>query len=321
MAAGIDCRPQVPATQRPRSPRRGQSLALWLQAPLWLLYPVYIAFGLALRLLPDRAALALGKLFYARVACLARAKRMRNFRHVFVPLGWSDGALQKLNCDYLDFQARLAVELARMRTLDSVAWKNRVILVGESEIRSALMRGRGALVIGCHLGNWFYISTTLAVMGFPVSNVAARIPFPPLERDFQRLRRRVGLSCTILGEGGARAAADSFARGGVFCTFIDISVRREQRHAMPFGATHRSVDLGPARLALRHDVPVLFSYCHRSSDGRWVVTVVPLGRPSTLSAHEQTPEALTARWLETFHDTVLKHPEQWWLWSFTTLGK
>jgi KDO2-lipid IV(A) lauroyltransferase len=321
MAPRIDYSPQVPAEDLPGSPRRRQSLAPLLQAPLWLLYPVYITFVLALRSLPERTALCIGKTFYARVACLARAKRLRNFRNVLTPFGWSDVALQKLNRDYLDFQARLAVDLARMSALDSVAWKNHVALNGESELRSALEDGRGALVIGCHLGNWFYISTTLAVMGFPVSNVAARIPFPPLERDLQRLRRRVGLRCTTLGEGGAATAADSFARGGIFCTLIDLSLRRAQGQWLPFGPSRLSVDLGPARLALRHDVPVLFSYCHRASNGRWVVTLLPLGRPSALPVHEQTPEALTARWLAMLHETVLKHPEQWWPWSFTTLAK
>jgi Kdo2-lipid IVA lauroyltransferase/acyltransferase len=300
---------------------RRLSLAAVLQAPLWLLYPVYVTFVLALRSLPESAALFLGNLFYARLACLARRRRLNNFESLLRPLGWADGALEKLECDYLAFQARFAVELARMSQFDSATWKRHVALTGEPELRSALAEDRGALIVGCHLANWVYISTALAVNGFSVSNVAARVPFPPLEHDLQRVRRRTGVQCTLLGEGGAQAAASAFARGGIFCTLIDLSLRPERSALVPFGATKLRVDLGPARLALHHDVPVFFAWCHASPDDQWFVTLQPLGRPSTLSPAEQTPEALTINWLRTLHDVVLKHPEQWWPWSFTALGK
>ena len=80
MSPPLDRSSRTSAAESVRSPLRTRSLAPWWQAPLWLFYPVYLAFILALRRLPDRAALCLGRIFYARIACLAQRTRMQNFR-------------------------------------------------------------------------------------------------------------------------------------------------------------------------------------------------------------------------------------------------
>src|SRR5260370_13016809 len=187
---------------------------------------------------------------------------MANFHKVFAERGWSEADYERLNAGCLDFQRTFAIELARLLRRGPRDLAPRVSLGGEEHLKAALQAGKGAMIIGGHLGNWFYHPTLPASLGYPVSHVANELPFPPLERDLANMRKRFGLKTIHLGRGGGRHAAEAFERNEIFATLIDLCNRPEHGIEVPFGPPSLSVNIAPARLALKHRVPVLLAVSH-----------------------------------------------------------
>jgi lauroyl/myristoyl acyltransferase len=309
----------VPDTTRRRSAR--DSLWRLARLPLWAVFPIYASYFALLRRLSDAQADRLGRLGYPQVLWLLRPQRMANFHKVFAGRGWSEADFGRLNASCLDFQRTLAIELARLLRQWPQDLRTKVSLDGEEHLKAALQAGKGAMVIGGHLGNWFYHTTLLASLGYPVSHVANELPFPPLERNLANMRKRFGLKTIHLGQGGARRAAEAFERNEIFATLIDLCNRPGHGIEVPFGPASLTVDIGPARLALKHQVPVLLAVSHSLGLDRAHLRLVPAAQSSDLTGHGAAPEELMRLWIGQLFQEVANCPEQWWTWSFTRLER
>jgi KDO2-lipid IV(A) lauroyltransferase len=301
--------------------RRSARDSFWRLArfPLWAVFPIYASYFALLRRLPDTHAYRLGRLGYPQALWLLRRQRMANFHKVFAGCGWSESDFRRLNTSCLDFQRTLAIELARLLRRWPHDLRSGVSLIGEEHLKAALQAGKGAMVIGGHLGNWFYHTTLPASLGYPVSHVANEIPFPPLERDLANMRKRFGLKTIHLGQGGSRLAAEAFERNEIFATLIDLCNRPRHGIEVPFGPASLTVDIGPARLALKHQVPVLLAVSHGLGLDRAQVRLVPAAQFSDLASRAPAPEELMRLWIAQLFQEVANCPEQWWTWSFTRL--
>src|SRR5437660_1583974 len=160
----------APETVRQRSTR--DSLSRLARFPLWAVFPIYALYFALLRRLPGPQANRLGRLGYPQVLWLLRRQRMVNFRKVFAERGWSQADFGRLNTGCLDFQRTLAIELARLLRRWPHDVRTKISLIGEEHLKAALQAGKGAMIIGGHLGNWFYHTTLPASLGYPVSHVA-----------------------------------------------------------------------------------------------------------------------------------------------------
>lgn len=309
----------VPETVLPRFTR--DSFWRLARLPLWAVFPIYALYFTLLRRFPDRQANRLARLGYPQVLWLLRRQRMMNFHRVFAGCGWTEADLGRLNAGCLDFQRTLAIELARLLRRWPHDLRTKVSLVGEEHLKAALQAGKGAMIIGGHLGNWFYHTALPASLGYPVSHVANELPFPPLERDLASMRKRFGLKTIHLGQGGARHAAEAFERNEIFATLIDLSNRPGHGIEVPFGPTGLTVDVGPARLALKHQVPVLLAVSRNLGLDRAQVRLVPAAQSSDLTGRLPAPEELTRLWIAQMFQEVVNCPEQWWTWSFTRLER
>jgi len=308
----------VPETACPRSTH--DSLSRLARLPLWAVFPIYAPYFALLRRLPGRQAGRLGRLGYPQALWLLRRQRLENFRKVFARRGWSETDFMRLNAGCLEFQRTLSIELARLLRRWPHDLRTKVSLIGEEHLKAALQAGRGAMIIGGHLGNWFYHTTLPASLGYPVSHVANELPFPPLEHDLANMRKRFGLKTIHLGRGGARHAAEAFERNEIFATLIDLCNRPGHGIEVPFGPTSLTVDIGPAQLALKHDVPVLLAISRSLGLDRAQMRLVSAVRSADLAGRTPAPEELMRLWIEQLFQEIVQCPEQWWTWSFTRLA-
>jgi len=186
---------------------------------------------------------------------------------------------------------------------------------GMEHLRAALERGRGAIVLTAHLGNWELSGLALAQVAGSVLSIARPLDNPLLHAHVRRVRERLGQQI-VDREGALKPIVRHLRENGVVGILID-----QNQHSggvfVPFFGRLASTVPTPAYLALKYDVPVLSGYSYRP--GRRFAHVghvdppFELIRTGNLEADVVANTALFTRRIESY---IRQHPDQWfWLHS------
>jgi len=209
------------------------------------------------------------------------------------------------------------VELIRLSHCSPSTIHDKLLVEGEEHIQEALEQGKGILLTGTHMANWFYTSVYLATLGYTVSNTLSRSPVLAIDRQLQATGKKFNIHMVYIGEGGAQAAQEAFERNEIFSVLFDISVPGRKNHSawLRFGNALMCVDLGPAMLALQHQVPVIRTSMIRKDNFRYLLTFhKPIIYGPSMN-NRADAERLTQAWLEDFTKELLVYPDQWWNWA------
>ena len=172
------------------------------------------------------------------------------------------------------------------------------------------LRGRGAILLSGHYGNFELMAAILGRMN-PVDVVVRALSNPGVDEMLARERARAGLG-TIPADVGIRRVYESLRDGRWIALLADQDARR-QGVFVPFLGRPASTPLGPARIAIGARVPIVMGFTTRRPDGRMDLTVEPpLAVPDP-----KAPDAalkLTALHTARLEAWVRARPEMWfWL--------
>ena len=224
-------------------------------------YAAFRAYLGFLRLLPARWALGLGGM-----------------------LGWFAGAVVRIRREVTD------ANLARAFPERDRRWRDRIALAsyrnlgreavasflfaGESSERviertpnasggeallAAVKRGRGAVLITGHLGNWEMAGAAVAARGVPLAAVAVRQANRLFDEALMRNRARLGIS--IIRRGDAPLGVVRALRAGRVAGLVADQDARSGGLFVEFLGTPASTARGPALFALRANVPLFLGSC------------------------------------------------------------
>lgn len=195
--------------------------------------------------------------------------------------------------------ARPRAVLAELVDLESENWER------------ARSVGRGIVVATAHTGNWDLVACA-AAESVPLTVVTKRLSIRVLDRCWQRLRRRHGVSIADVGH-AARAALGALARREAVAMLIDQAPERTRGVVeMRFLGRRALVDLAPALIAMRARAPLVAVFALRLPDGRHAVEVPGVLYPPERASRDWAVDSMrtVTQWLE---DYVLREPAQW-LW-------
>ncbi len=186
---------------------------------------------------------------------------------------------------------------------------------GEEHLRAALAKGKGALIVTGHFGNWELAGRALAQAAGSAMVVARTLSNPLVEDRARRFREQGGL--TVIGrEGALRRVLGHLRRGGCVAMLIDQNQRKGGVFVPFFGKLASTVP-SPASIALKYDVPVLAAYTYR--DGTGLFHCFHCDPPFELirtGDYRADVEANTAMFTKRIEEFVRAHPDQWfWLHS------
>ncbi len=166
-------------------------------------------------------------------------------------------------------------------------------------------RGRGAILVTAHLGNWDLAGAYVARQGFPVTAVAQRQW--GVERRLRAMRARLGIDISYTS-GDARALLRALRGGHMLALVADQHARRGGVR-LPFLGRPAWTTLGPARLSLAAGVPLFFGGLVR--EGRGYRPILERIETPPAPPDERPEVALTRAWLETLEAQVRRTPEQY----------
>ncbi len=272
-----------------------------------LVYLVRVISAVA-RLLPFRVAAFLGVMLGMAAYALLPKERSRAAAGLMTAFPEKDGAWIRSTArrTFIHLGRALLETLSiRPAQIGSVVQER-----GFDQIKEALARGRGAVYVAAHIGNWELMAGAVG-RTFPLSVIAAPLKPETMNDIIIALRSRLGVRTIIRGRpGAAKEMIRIFRENGILGILIDQDTDVEGMFVDFFGRKAWT-PTAAAQIALRFNSPVFFGYIHRMPDGRHQVIVEgPIEMVRTGSEAQDiaaNTEGLTAR----IEQAIRRDPVQW----------
>src|SRR4051812_46778869 len=167
---------------------------------------------------------------------------------------------------------------------------------GWEEVDEVMSRGRGAIMVSGHIGNWELAGAYVAARGIPIDAIARGMANPLFDAYINRTREEIGM--TIVHDSEAVRRTPRSLRAGRAVAFIaDQGVLGLASTFVPFFGRPAKTPRGAAVFALRFDVPVLFVVALRLPTGGFRVVVERIEAHDT-GDRDRDVDSIVARFTE-----------------------
>ena len=282
---------------------------------LQLVYYAYVAASRLALALPEWMAYGLahaGGGVWWRLGKKKRAVVERNLTRI---TGHPPGSqpLGELSRDAFRSYARYWLETFRLVREDKDFFLSQFRSDDYHKITGVLARGKGAIVVVGHLGNWDAAGAWVGANGDTLVTVAEVLRPRRMFDFFVAHRAKLGMVIHAAQKGVTDKLVDAIENGGVIAILGDRDLKGTGPTVQFFGEK-TTFPAGAASVALRARVPLLvagvYSAVHEDGSRGWVADITdPIELPE-----EPGPEAvqeLTERVAEELERCVAKHPEEW----------
>jgi KDO2-lipid IV(A) lauroyltransferase len=208
---------------------------------------------------------------------------------------------------------RSAAEVALLPKLGRRGVLDLVVEVEGWEVgQAALAKGRGAVLVAGHHGNWELLGAYLAARGVPIDAVVRRMANPLFDAYLNETRAKLGIT-VIRDEDAVKQIPRSFREGRMVGLLSDQGVKGLASTFVPFFGRPAKTPRGAAVFGLRFDTPIVFAGAIRRPDGKYRVVVEPVTiTPS--GDKDQDVDAMVERFSQILEKWVRRYPEQY-LWQ------
>lgn len=183
---------------------------------------------------------------------------------------------------------------------------------GREHIDAALDKGKGAILLTAHLGNWEMVGSRIAAEGYPLNVIARAQRDSRITEYLQRTREVAGMR-VFHREQAVRRSLRALRRNQLVGILLDQNAGEDGVFVDFFGHA-ASAAPGAAAFALRTGAAVLPTFGWRNADDTHTIQIsapVPLVRTGEL---QQDIVANTARYTKIIEEAIRAHPGQWfWL--------
>lgn len=232
----------------------------------WTQYAAARTVAMLLGLFPVnanlRTARGIGSLLY-KIDPKHRRRAIDNLRASFPEKSQADiGAIAESSMQH--FIELVMDVLFTPRLIHVETWHQYVHLNGLSESLKLLLKGRGAIMLTGHYGNWEVLGYTLATLGFETYSVARPIDNPYIDEWVLGVREKKG-QIILSKRGVTTTAQEVLEKRGVIGFIADQNAGPKGMFVPFFGrlaSTYKSIGL----LAIQYRVPVVIGYARRRDD-------------------------------------------------------
>lgn len=278
-----------------------------------IIYPLVIGLGFFIRLLPLRLSYWFANRLGAVVYCFY-AKRRRigyaNVRAAFCQ-NLMPGEIKKITRRTFQHFVCVLFEVFRFPSIDKRYADRYVASSGTSHIDEALKKGRGAIILTAHFGNWELSGLVGAIKGYPQVVLARQQKYLRLNRLLNSYRARYGRR-VIEKCMATREIITSLKENKITAILSDQDAGMQGALVSFFGRL-ASTAKGAAGLALKFDSPILPNFCARQRGPFYQMTIEkPLAIEETGDL-ETDIQAGLQKFTNILESYITRYPDQW-LW-------
>ncbi|HOG63973.1 MAG TPA: lysophospholipid acyltransferase family protein [Spirochaetota bacterium] len=266
-----------------------------------------------LRLVPLRWATRSGAAFGRLVWRLAPSQRRTAYSGLDLAYGDGMPVSEKKRIAKASFESmgKTIFEFMQFPKLSREAILARVRFVNLEAMDRALAQGRGVIAATAHLSNWEFFAAAFAATGRPLAAIVRPLDNRRLDRHVENLRSSKGVEVVPRGV-ALRLGLTALKKGKVLAFLMDQNAARHGVFVPFFGKPAATVS-GPAAIALRLDVPIIFCYSRREDDGLFSLIFESVEPVRDRGDEERNIIATTALLTACIERAIRDRPEQW-LW-------
>jgi len=175
----------------------------------------------------------------------------------------------------------------------------------------ALRKGRGAIALTGHFGNWEYLGAGIALSGKELHSIVRPLDNKYLDREVERLRLKNGMKVIPRGV-GVKRVVQALKNNGVIGMLADQNSARHGIFVPLFGKVAATVK-GPAAIALKYKAAVIPCYARREKNGTHTLVFKDELELLQGKDEEETLRLNVAMFNRVYEEIIKENPTQW-LW-------
>ena len=223
----------------------------------------------------------------------------------------------RTDADYQDIIKRMyanlgmnMVESLRFAAGDMVQAEEMVEEENEHIVREALERGKGALMLTAHYGNWDLLSIMTPLKGFALTIISKDMKNKALNDFWMGMRQDRGLHI-VPAHNSYRKCRAALKKNEMIGFILDQNMIDKEGVFVDFFGRPACTTPGLAFMAAQSQAPIVPVFIHRiDGNGRHKATVYPIIEPPP-NRDADTIKKATQDYTKIIEDEICKHPEQW----------
>ncbi|MBI3999330.1 MAG: lysophospholipid acyltransferase family protein [Candidatus Omnitrophica bacterium] len=239
-------------------------------------------------------------------------ERIKTVRHLKEAFGKEKSESECLQIGQSAFihLAKSAIDILSFPKLNRERIENLVRLEGGTgKLDQALARGRGAIMLTGHLGNWELLASYFRFLGYPGRLVGRRIYYEPFNQVLVTLRKSALVS-TLYRDESPRQILAELHKNHVVGMSADQDIDSVEGVFVPFFGRPSWTPTGPAKIALASGAAIVPAFMvHEGNHYRlWIEDPI---LPIEGSSREEAVKQMTEAWSEVVERYIRRYPNQW----------
>jgi KDO2-lipid IV(A) lauroyltransferase len=184
---------------------------------------------------------------------------------------------------------------------------NMVTIEGGGVLDSALKRGKGAVLVAAHFGNWELIGAAVA-QHYPITFIIGQQSNRLTDDLLNSYRARQGMRMVPLKV--ALRGVTRVLKNNEFVALVSDQDAHEKGTFVDFFGRPASTPKGPALFALRFGSPIIASTMIREN-GRFRAVFEEVPRPAPTGDEEKDIQNYTAAYTKVLEKYIRMYPDHW----------
>ena len=266
--------------------------------------------GVCVSRLPNSLALVVGAGFGRLAFWFAATERCRACEQLRRSLNISDNRRATViakRC--FENLGKNVVEFLRFPGMDAAQLQRIVIFEGASHIEAALARGKGAIILTGHFGNWELLAASISAQVAPLTPIVRELRSARLNTLVSSYRAQAGYA-TIDRDTGLRSALRCLKRNQLLGIVADVDTKVKGVFVDFFGKPAYT-PYSPVAIALKTGAAILPSFIIRQPDGTHRAIIEPPLALERAAVNEEELVVNTQKFTKIIEGYIRRYPEQW----------
>lgn len=266
--------------------------------------------GACVSRLPNSLALVVGAGFGRLAFWFAATERCRACEQLRRSLNISDNRRATViakRC--FENLGKNVVEFLRFPCMDAAQLQRIVIFEGASHIEAALARGKGAIILTGHFGNWELLAASISAQVAPLTPIVRELRSARLNTLVSSYRAQAGYA-TIDRDTGLRSALRCLKRNQLLGIVADVDTKVKGVFVDFFGKPAYT-PYSPVAIALKTGAAILPSFIVRQPDGTHRAIIEPPLALERAAVNEEELVVNTQKFTKIIEGYIRRYPEQW----------
>ena len=204
---------------------------------------------------------------------------------------------------------RMLFEFMRIPWLKRESLKGYVECEGEDNLKDALAKGKGVILLTAHFGNWELLGAYMGLNGYTLDVVAREVDNPAFEEFVKWTRTRCG-NRVIYKQRSMRKLLKCLGGNGIATILLDQNVAHAEGVFVDFFGTPACTNKNTAALAAAAGAAIVPAFIFREGAGHRLVIRPEIELSDTGDKAADSLEN-TARMTRAIEEMVRRSPQQW----------